>query len=810
MIDGLKRDVLHGVHMVRRQPGTMVVVALTLGLGIGVNTTVFTVANTLFFRAPSGVLAPERLVRIQERVDDGGFDSMAYPQYAYLRERATVFADLAAYSHSSGLALRHGNTTDHATGVFVTGNFFSMLGVRPGAGRLIQPADDREGADPVAVLGFSYWQRTFGANPAVIGSTVLLFGRPFTVVGVAPPEFPALSYDDQVPDVWLPVWSRVSLLGRTRADMVRTPGFMNRFLTTVGRLQDGETHERARAVVTGLAQQLALEFPNEEGKGRLTTLAHVSGSPNRRPAVVSLLRVLFGVAFIVLVIACANLANLLLVKATARTREVRVRLSLGATRVHLVRQFLSETLALAVAGGIVGVLISLWLSALLVQRLPLASSVATTTAPPTDLRVLGFAGIIALLSALAFGLAPALHASRLDVADVLRSGTRVAAGSSRTRAALLIGQFALTLVLLTGTAVLVQSLQNMRAIPIGYSTTGHLGAYINLRPFGYDREAALTFFTRLLERVQALPAVSEASLTNAAPLTGSVSSGSVQIESSVSAGEGPEIMLGTITPGYFQTLGLNLKMGRNFTESDRTGVAIVNEAFARKFWPGQNPIGKRIRQDGWSTVVGVVQDARIYSVFDAPAPMVFQPLRQQPTLALDLQLLTAGDPLALIPSIRREVAALDANVGVSEFQTLHYRYQLSFRRFAINAELVGMLAALALLLAAVGLYATVSYSVTQRTREIGVRMAVGARTGDVLRLMFRHTMALAGAGLFIGGLLSLAATRVIGHWLYEVSPLEPRAFLLAAVVLVGSVCVAAWLPARRATRVDPLVALRQD
>jgi predicted permease len=813
MIDGLRRDIKHGLQLILRQPGTALVVAAVLGLGIGVNATVFTVTNALLFRDPAGVFAPDRLVRIHLREDDGLHGVLSYPQYTYLRERAPVFSDLAAYGGGSVMLRR--NAGAEQVGVeFATGNFFPMLGVRPGLGRWIQPDDDREGAPPVAVLGHGYWQRAFGADPSVVGSSVTIYGKPVTIVGVAPAEFRALAFDDAPPDLWLPAWSRPALLGRPRADMIRTPGHVNTFLTAVGRLAPGQSAERAQAVVAAVGRQLAAAHPNEEGDVRLTTVPHVSIDPDRRTVVVSMLRVLSGIAFVVLAIACANLANLMLVRASSRAREVGVRLSLGATRWHLVRQFLSETLVLSVLGGGIGLLLSSWLAALLARRLPLATSQAPDLAAQGDVRVLAFAAAIVLLSTLGFGLAPAFHAARTEVAGALRSGTRVAQGSSRVRAALLIGQLALTLVLLVGAALLVRSLQQLRAVPIGYGTDNTLFAAINLRPHGYDAQSGTVLFTALLERVRALPGVTSAALTDVSALSGGRSTGTITIEGQATpAGQAPEVLQFRVSPEYFSTLGMPLRNGRMFSNADRAGadpVVIVNESFARRYWPNESALGKRISDNGWWTVVGVVADARLYSIFEPPEPAMFQPLLQNPIFRIELQVRTASDPRRLIALIRREVGALDPDVSPSHIDTLADRYRLSLRRFTTNATLVSLLGSLALILAVVGLYATVSYSVTQRTHEIGVRVAVGARRADVLQLVFRSSAAFTAVGVLIGSLLALVATRAIRHWLYDVEPLEPISYLIAITILVSAVSLASWLPARRALRVDPLVALRQE
>jgi predicted permease len=814
VMDGLRRDIRYGIQLLFRQPGTALVVATVLGLGIGINTTVFTVTNALLLRDPSGVREPDRLVRIHTRASDGTHGVISYPQYTYLQERARVFSELAAYSGGTVVMVRRAAAAEQAIAAFATGNFFSMLGVRPALGRWIHPADDREGMAPVAVLGHGFWQRVLGGDAAVVGSTVSIYGRPFTIVGVAPAEFRALAFDDAPPDLWLPVWTRPAVLGRSREDLIRTPGHVHTFLTGVGRLATGHTMESARAAVAAVGRQLAAEFPNEESGARLATVPHVSIDPDRRGAVVSMLRVLSGVAFIVLAIACANLANLMLVRAASRTREVSVRLSLGATRWHLVRQFLSETLVLSVAGGGVGLLFSSWFAVLLARRLPLAPSQAPELAAQSDLRVLGFAVAIVLLSAFGFGLAPAFHAARANVAGVLRSGTRVAPGGSRTRAALLVGQLALTLVLLIGATLLVRSVQQLRAVPLGYPTDHTLFANINLRPHGYDGRAATNFFTSLLERVRALPGVTSAALTDVSALSGGRSMGTIAIEGQpVPEAQAPEVLQNRVSPDYFRTLGLSLRDGRDFSAADREGadrVVIVNEAFARRFWPNQSALGKRIEDNGWWTVVGVVADARLYSVFEPAEPTMFQPLLQNPTVRIDLQVRTAGDPEALIPLIRRQIAALDANVNATAVQTLDFRYRLSLRRFTTNATLVGLLGLLALILAVVGLYATVSHSVAQRSHEIGVRVAVGARSSDVLHLVFRSSVAFTTIGVLLGSALAVVATRAIQHWLYGVTPLEPISYVTASAVLISAVALASWLPARRALRVDPLVALRQE
>ncbi|MGH7467010.1 MAG: ABC transporter permease [Longimicrobiales bacterium] len=815
MIDGLRRDIKHGLQLVLRQPGTALVVATVLGLGIGVNATVFTVTNALLFRDPAGVREPDRLVRIHVREEDGSHGVLSYPQYAYLRERAPVFSELAAYSNGALVMVRRSGTAEQAVATFVTGNFFPMLGVRPGSGRWVQPSDDVEGAAPVVVLGHGYWQRALGGDASAIGSTIAIYGKPFTIVGVAPPEFRAFALDDSPPDLWLPVWARPSVLGRLRADLIRTPGHVHTFLTGVGRLAAGQSIDRAQAVVDAVGKRFSAAFPNEEDDVRLTTAPHVSIDPDRRTAVAAMLRVLSGVAFIVLAIACANLANLMLVRASSRAREVGVRLSLGATRWVLLRQFLSETLVLSVLGGGLGLLFSSWFAAPLARQLPLATrSQAADLASQTDWRVLGFAAAIALLSAVGFGLAPAFHASRTQLADVLRSGTRVVQGSSRTRTGLLVGQIALTLVLLIGSALLVRSVQRLRAVPIGYRTDNTLFASFNLRPHGYHPRAATALYGALLERVRTMPGVAAAALTDNSALSGGRSSGTIGIEGQITPeGQAPEIAQSRVSTDFFRTLGLPIRAGRDFTAADRDGsdpVVIVNEAFARRFWPGQSALGKRINNNGWWTVVGVVADARLYSIFERAEPTMFQPVSQNPTVWIDLQVRTAGDPGQVIPLIRREMAALDANVNATDFQTLDFRYRLSQRRFTTNATLVSLLGALALILAVVGLYATVSHSVLQRTHEIGVRMAVGARRADVLRLVFRSSTLLTMAGVMIGSVLALVATRAIQHWLFGISPVEPVSYLIAISILVGAVLLASWLPARRALRVDPLVALRQE
>ncbi|MEJ7812522.1 MAG: ABC transporter permease [Gemmatimonadaceae bacterium] len=813
-METLARDLRFAVRTLLKQPGFTAVAVAILALGIGANVSVFSIANALLLRPPALVRAPEELVRVSRVNEEGALDAMSYPDYEYVRDRSKTFSAVAAYgAGATPLIFRSGTESEQVDGTFASGNFFSLLGVTPAVGRTFLPDDDRQGAPYVALITDALWARRFGRDRGAVGSAVTINGHPFTVVGVLPAAFRGAGVDDAPVELWMPVWARPVVTGRSEKDLVRTPNRVNTWLAVLGRLAPGATAEQAQAEVRALARQLAQAYEENRGIGAAVT-REFAADPTARATLVTLVRLLAAVAAVVLLIACANLANLMLVRASARGREIALRRALGATGGRIARQLLTESLILALAGAGAGVVVGMWTGELVLELLPLSVAVE----PTPDARVLGFALLLAVVTGVTFGLAPALRAARPDLALAIKGSPGRAGARSGLRSSLVVAQVALSFLLLVGAGLFVRTLQRVRALPMGFDVDHVLVLSLDLRPYGYTDSTGTPFYRELLGRVRALPGVRSASLDADAPLAGSRSSTRIQVEG-VDAPPGEEsfsINTNTVASDYFRTLGIPLIAGRGFTDRDDAaapGVAIVNEVMARRFWPGASAIGKRIRlgaRSPWLEVVGVVRDGRHYSVREDPVPMFFLPFLQAYEARMQAVVRTTGDPAALTPAVRQVVRELNANLAITSVRTLDALYGRSVQRYRVNATLVGALGALALALAAVGLYGVIAFVVAQRTREIGIRMALGAGGGHVVRQVVRGGMRLAVLGVAIGAVGALAATRVVTRFLFGVTPTDPAAYLLAASTLLVAALLATYLPARRAARVDPLVALRAE
>ena len=831
----LARDVRYAVRTLLQQPGFTAVAVLILALGIGVNVSIFGMVNALLLGAPRAVQAPEALVRVSRVDAEGTKDAVAYPDYVYYRDGNRVFTGLAAYeADATPLMLRAGDEVEQVDGTFVSGNFFTVLGVRPVVGRGFAAGEDAPGTtERAVVISHRLWERRFGGTPDVVGQGITLNGQPFTVVGVTPAEFRGAGLDDQPVDAWIPIWSQPALLGRTTEALERRENFIWTWLTVVGRLKPGVTADEAGANLAALSAQLAATYPDNAKVGTAVT-ADFALDPGRRAALVNMARLVAGIAFVVLLIACANLANLLLARLSARGRELGVRRAFGATRGDIVRQLLTESVLLALAGALGGLLVAAWTTDAIIALLPYTF----TAEVRPDARVVGAAVLLAIVTGVLAGVAPALRSSDVELTPELKRGGAAIEGRSRLRSALVVTQVALSFMLLVGAGLFVRSVQRVRNVALGFETTGSLTAALDLRPHGYDSVTGPAFYRRLLERASALPGVRSATLTYIVPLSGADMSGSLNVEgvestfssdsralaaAALAAAQGkpvtegpPVVSFNIVGPGYFRTLGIPLTRGRDYTPRDDArapAVVVVNEAFARRFWPNQDPVGKRIRrgpESPWLQVVGVARDGRYRRATDEPEPYVFIPFLQRPEPQMRLLLRTAGDPAAFAPRVRELVQELDPNVTVGTVRTMEEVFGRSVRRFTTNATLVGALGTLALLLAAVGLYGVMAYTVTQRTREIGLRMALGARSADVLRRVTGQGARLALVGMVLGAAGAYALSRVLERFLYGVTAKDAPAFALAAAVLGAAALLASYLPARRASRVDPMVALRGE
>jgi len=807
-LDALRQDAGFAARLLRRAPGFTLVAVLTLALGIGANTAIFSVVDQVLLR-PLPYPEADRLFRLFSESEGAPQSPYSGPDYLDLRESARSFSHLAAAFPKSITLTGQGDPV-RLDGESVSPDFFEVFGVRPEVGRTFAGASPGE---RLVVLGGDFWRSRFDADPGVVGRVLTLNGEPHTVVGVMPAGFNPLTGSDawtlqkrDVPD---------SPFG---AGAERERGAS--YLAVVGRLRPGVEPAAARAELTALQRRLAEEYPGTNANRTLSMVPwrEVVVGDGGRP-----LLLLLGAVGFVLLIACANLANLLLARANSRQREVTIRAALGADRGRLVRQFLTESVLIGVLGGAVGVGVA-WFAVRPLEALRPQEAHQLGEAS-LDVRVLAFALLLSLLSGVVFGLAPALQAGRLELGSSLRGGGRgSSAGRERARAQslLVVAQVALSLVLLVGAGLMVRSLLRLTGVDPGFRTERVIAVGLPLPLPQYAEEHRQTaFWAGYLERVRAVPGVEAAGAVFPVPLSGSASTASFSVEgrpvtpeSQVTAG------ITWATPGYFESLRIPLRSGRLLTDRDRDDappVIVVNETMARQVWPGEDPVGKRLSFDEvptdsteWFTVVGVVGDVRPKELQLAPRAELYLPHLQNPWPAMSLVVRTRGEPETVVASLRREAAALDANLPLGEVRTLQEIRDRAVAQPRFRAYLLAAFAALALLLAAVGIYGVVSFSVSQRTREIGVRMALGALPREVVGHFVRRGMRPVVLGLGLGLGAAFLAVRLLSGLLYEVPQTDPVTFALLPAVLVAVAALAALLPARRATRVDPMVILRSE
>ena len=810
-LDTCWQDIRYGVRQLVRHPGFTIVAILCLGLGIGANTATFTYADALLFRLPH-VKEPNRLVRIFAEWTNGlKYGALSYPDYVDLRDKNDVFTGVigdAIQPFHLGL----GDTNEKIWGVFASGNYFSELGVEPILGRTFLPEEDRTpGTRPVAVISYGLWQRRFGGDPRVVGRSMMLNGRRFDVIGVTPRGF----YGTQTgfgTDIWVPMMMQDISSGRAR---LKSRG--NNFIVdVVARLKPGITIAKARASVKTLMANLATEYPgtNQGKSAELYPESRAGLHPMVREGATGLIGLVFAVVGFVLLMACANIAGLLLARAGARRKEIAVRVALGAGRTRLIRQLLVENTVLALLAGSFGLLLSMWLTDLLAN-----------VRPPTELpfrldlslngSILAFALVASLGTGLLFGLAPALATTRPDVFPDLKESVSTGRGKgSRLQKCLVVGQVALSLMLLIGAGMTIRSLDNARKVDPGFNPDNLLVASVDLELQNYDEAAGRQFQRSLRERVNSLPGVTSVGMAQAIPL------GLVTWQV-LALPEGYEVPKGSANPGidcnlvdqeYFEAMGIPVLNGRVFLETDNvntTPVIVINEQFALRFWPGQNPIGKRVRTQGRDyEVIGVVKTGKYFSLGEAPKPYFYFALNQNYRGTTVLHVRTAGDPNMLLEPVRRVVRSLDLSLPVTDLTTMNAALGYAFAPARLGAGVVTSFALLALLLASVGLYGVIAYAVSESVREIGIRMALGGRPSDVLKLIVGQGMVLTSIGFAIGIPAAMALTRLMSGLLYGVSPTDPVAYVGAAAILGVSALVAASLPAWRATKIQPLVALR--
>ena len=812
-------DVRLAVRLLARSPGFTAMAVLSLALGVGANTTIFSLMNALLLQPLPG-REPARLATVYTSDYSGPlYGTSSFPDYLDFRRASPAFEGLAAYGIKP-LLFTEGGESRRLLVQLVSGNFFDVLGLRASYGRTILAAEEPPGPHPVVVLSDAFWRSRFAADPAVVGRAVALNGKPCTVVGVGPAGFTGLVRGIRV-DAFVPIAMDPVLTG----DALDSRGSRN--LLLIGRLRAGARLEDARAQLDVAARRLHASDPepwsNRRGEPRAVSVLPEDASrvlPMLRGPIAAFLAVLFAAVGLVLLIACTNVASLLLARASARRRELAVRTALGANRSRLVRQLLTESLLLSLLAGALGVaLAALALQLILALQPPLPFALALGL--ELDRRVALFALVVSVATGVGFGLLPALRASRSAPLEALKASA--GAGPRRRilalRDALVVAQVAGSLVLLVGAGLFLRSLSRAQAIDPGFDPERALVFSLDLAAQGYDEARGAAFYAALQERIAALPGMQAVSFSSYLPLTlGGERRGFRAVGYEPGPGEDMEVASSFVGADYFETMRTALARGRGFTKQDAPGtrpVVVVNEAFVRRFWPGRDGLGERLvapwhGDEVEMEVVGVARDGKYGSLGEEPTPYIFYPQRQLYRSQMAVVVRTQGESTALAPELQRSVHALDPALAVYDVRTLRAHLGTALYPARAAAVLLALTGVLALFLAAIGLYGVLSYLVELRTREIGVRMALGARREDVVRLVVGRGLRLAGAGLAIGLALAAGVTRLAAFLLYGTSPLDPLTFASVLALLLGVAFVAAWTPARRAAGVEPMVALREE
>jgi predicted permease len=810
------QDTRYALRLLRRSPLFAATAALSLAIGIGANTTIFSVASALLLRPPPGVHDPARLVDVGRTQGGSGFDTVSYPNYQDIRDRVTTLSSLYAYElEPHAMSLGGGDGAERVYGVLASGNYFDVLGSRAVHGRLLRPDDDVSGSR-VAVISHDLWERRFDGDPAIVGRSIALNAIPVTIVGVAPRGFQGTTLLRS--DVWVPIGATGDI--RPPADARLLTSRRSVWLVMGGRLSANATVAQARAELASIGAALEREFP-DINRGKSYTAEPSAQLPGRVGIVAGFIGLLMAIVSLVLLIACVNIAGMLLARAAARRREIAVRLAIGAARGRLVRQLLTETAVLFAVGGAAGLVLSKWLTALLLGVLP-QLPFPVTLGVTTDWRVVGFAIVVSLAAGVLAGLAPALQASRDDLVPALRSEGLDGGGSRlRLRNAFVVGQIAMSLLLIVVAGLFLRSLGNAARTAPGFDQTNVDVIQVDLSLARYEGVRAAAFMRELVTRTRALPGVVDATAANDLPLDGGrFGLGALTvpgIQPPAGRTDFPADWT-VVEPGFFSTLRIPILRGRDFDETDTpqsAPVIIVNNAFAERIWPGQDPVGRQLQLEGGVgntisqlTIVGVAADARMISLGTAPEPFVFVPMSQQTRVRTAL--LVRSNGRTVIPDVRALLRQMDPNLPVISAMPLSEVTAIGIVPQRVAASVAGSLGVVGLLLAAIGVYGVTSYAVSRRTREIGIRVALGADRGRVLRLVLRQGLVLAAIGVGIGIAIAAAGTRLLESLLFGVTGLDPMTFGLACVIFAVVTLLASYIPARRATRVSPMAALRND
>lgn len=804
------QDLRFGVRTLIKGPGFAAVAVISLALGIGAVTTVYTMVSAVFINALPFDEA-DRLVSfktVRPSRGDSHF-SVSYADFRDWQEQSRMFEHIAVHRGDS-LNLSGPEGPENISCGRISASFFPMLRIKPQLGRFFLPEETRVGGNAVVILSHGLWKRRYSSKPDIVGDGITLHGKPFTVIGVAPASFRFLEIGPV--DLWIPITEGTWFTASRGSHWIRA----------MGRLKEGISRERALTEMRVIAGRLAVQYPDTNADKSVGLVAAAESSVgDMRTAIL----ILFGAVAFVLLIACVNVANLLLARATSRQKEIAIRIALGATRTRLIRQLLTESLMLAILGGALGMLVALWGNDFVISLMPQAEAQFIVEYFDYRLRpdVFLFAACVVVVTAILFGLVPALEASNPNVNTFLKEGGAAGLGTGRYRllAALVVSEVALALVLLVGAGLMIRSFQQLQKVDPGFDTGNLLVTAINLPKASYaDDESRLAFYRRIHEGIEVLPGVKATGAATIIPFTNSDNNSAIHVEGYPPLPPGQYYLseTRTITSGYFETLGIPLLTGRAFAATDRNPkapVVIINDAFKEKYWPDDNPLGKRFKlgihtsENPWMTVVGVVGDIR-RRLNDKPDPKMYRPLAEAPAVAMHLVLSTAVSPETLAPALRGVVASLDPNLPLSSITTMEELMEESVWVENLTTLMLSIFAVIALILAAVGVYGVINYSVAQRTHEFGIRMALGAQPESIRNLVTLQGLKMATMGVAIGLACAFGLTRLMESMLYEIEPSDPLTYAVVAIGLVVIVLFAGNVPARKATKVDPMVALRYE
>ena len=809
-MDSIVKDIRYGVRGLLKHPGFTGIVVITLALGIGASTAIFSVVDSVLLRRLPYRNA-ERIVAIQEVNPDGKRIQTTSGNFLDWRAQNSVFAHLAAIRQSPvNLALA--DQAERVELAQTSANFFEVFGLTPTYGRLFIPQDEQAGHQPVAVVSYALWQRRFGADPSLVGKPITLDGSSYQVIGIAPPGF---QYPDKT-EVWLPPLQQVPELFPGQDLQNRRMGY----LTAVALLKPGVSVQQAASEMETITGRLRQQYPDTNNRrfNRVVSMhEHLVGETNK------LLWLLLGAVTFVLLIACANVANLLLASGAARHKEMAIRTALGASRWRVMRQLFTESTILALTGGAVGLLIAYWGLTAITKLLP--GDFPRLNEIQLDLRVLGFTFAASVLTGILFGLAPALQMSRSDVQESIRESGRGLAGSlrkSRFRQALIIGEVALSVVLLAGAGLLFRSFMHLQSVDTGFVSQQVLTARISVAGANYtEHPQFVKFYDQVLQKVTALPGVLDAGFINTLPLDkGPTSAFRVEGRPVTTPDKWPGANYRVVTPNYFRAMSIPIVQGRGYTDRDNDdapNVIIINQEIADSVFPGENPVGKRITfgstdngQPRWFEIVGVVANVRSLELREEPDSELYFSAYQDMWPRMSLVVRSSVEPASLGASVRNVVNEIDKTIPVSQVQTMEHVVSKSITQPRFNLFLLGLFSTVALLLSAAGIYGVTAYTVTQRTHELGIRLALGAQVGDVLKMILGQGMAVIGVGLVLGLMAAFALMRLLRSLLFGVGEKDPVTFVVITVVLFVVALLACYIPARRATKVDPLEAQRAE